>query len=338
MGDNIVFVPIAFLLILSALFSGLNLGFFTLHQTDLKRKAELGDKKAEKLYRIRKNGNLLLCTLLIGNVTVNSILSIFMGTLTTGVIASFVSICLIVLIGEIIPQALFAHYAMKLSARLTWLVDIFIFVFYPVAKPLSIILDKALGKELPTVYSKKELASIIEQQESAQENTIDLDEKRIMKGALSFSDKTAREVMTPRLAIVSVDFDKELTHENIDSLRESGHSRIPVYKDNPDNIVGILYAKDMIGHDLHGKRAGDLARSTVIFVSPQKRLDDLLNDFKRTRNHLFVVVDNFGGVMGLVTIEDVIEEIIGEEIVDEFDKYEDLQKIVMNQIAKRVVL
>ncbi len=337
MGDYTVLVPVVFLLTLSALFSGLNLGFFTLHKNDLKRKAELGDKKAEKLYRLRKNGNLLLCTLLIGNVTVNSVLSIFMGELTNGVIASLVSIVLIVLIGEIIPQALFAHYAMKLSAKLTWLVDIFTFIFYPVAKPLSVVLDKALGEELPAVYSKKELAKIIDQQEPTQE-TIDLDEKRIMKGALSFSDKTAREVMTPRLAIASVEFDAELTHETIDALRESGHSRIPVYKNTPDNIVGILYVKDMVGHDLGGKRAGDLARSTVIFVSPQKRLDDLLNDFKRTRNHLFVVVDNFGGVLGLVTIEDVIEEIIGAEIVDEFDKYEDLQKIVMNKFSKRVVL
>lgn len=338
MGHYLVLLPVGFLLLLSALFSGLNLGLFTLSKNHLKYKAELGDKKAEKIYNIRKNGNLLLCTLLIGNVTVNSILSIFLGSLTTGVIASFVSIVLIVLIGEVFPQAIFAHHALKLASKFTWLVEIFIFIFYPLAKPLSMVLDKMLGEELPTVYSKKELEKLIEQQEGLQESMIDGDEKRIMKGALSFSEKTAEEIMTPRVAMVSVAFDEKLSHERIDTLRESGHSRIPVYRDHADNIIGILYVKDLIGHNLEGKTAGELARRSVIFVGPNKPLDDLLNDFKRTRNHLFVVADNADGVVGIVTIEDVIEEIIGAEIVDEFDKFEDLRKVVVVNSTQRATL
>lgn len=328
MGHAITLLPISFLLLLSSLFSGLNLGLFTLSKNHLRYKAELGDKKAEKIYNVRKNGNLLLCTLLIGNVTVNSILSIFLGSLTSGVIASIVSIILIVLIGEVFPQAIFAHHALKLASKCIWMVEVFIFVFYPLAKPLSMVLDKMLGEELPTVYSKKELEKLIEQQEGLQESAIDNDEKMIMKGALSFSEKTAGEIMTPRSVMVSVEFDEKLTHDKIDMLRESGHSRIPVYRDHPDNIVGILYAKDMLGHhDLRDKCAGEMARRSVIFVEPEKPLDDLLNDFKRTRNHLFVVADSSEKIVGIVTIEDVIEEIIGAEIVDEFDRYEDLRKI-----------
>jgi len=338
MGHFGVFLAVLILIVLSSLFSGLTLGLFTLNTDGLRRKAELGDKRAEKIFNVRKNGNLLLCTLLIGNVTVNSILSILLGSITSGVVASFVSISLIVVLGEIFPQAIFARNALDFGARFVWLVKIFVFIFYPIAKPLSMLLDRLLGEELPTVYSKKELAKIIDQQGGVKGGVIDADEKRIINGVLSYSEKTAGEIMTPRITMVSVDREKELTHEYIDFLRESGHSRIPVYKDSPDNIVGILYAKDLIGHDMKGRKVGDLARGSVIFVGPQKRLDDLLNDFKRTRNHLFVVADSFGSIMGIVTIEDVIEEIIGEEIVDEFDKFEDLQKQAMSRAKKRVVL
>jgi metal transporter CNNM len=335
MGDNLVFLSIVFLLTLSALFSGLTLGMFTLSKSHLRYKAELGDKTAAKIYNVRKNGNLLLCTLIIGNVTVNTILSVFMASLTSGVAASLITTALIVIFGEIFPQAIFAHYAMKLGGKFVSLVEIFIFIFYPIAKPLSMVLDKLLGEKIPTVYSKKELEKFIEYQGGLEESAIDSDEKKIMTGALSYSEKTAQEIMTPRVAMVSVAFEQELDHKNIDDLRECGHSRIPVYEGHSDNIVGILYVKDMIGHDLAGKTAGELARRSVIFVSPQKPLDDLLNDFKRTHNHLFVVADNADGVMGIVTIEDVIEEIIGEEIVDEFDKFEDMRKIPAGKLKER---
>jgi metal transporter CNNM len=340
MGQSSEILFVIFLLTLSALFSGLSLGFFTLRKNDLKRKAELGDKNAEKLYKIRKNGNLLLCTMIIGNITVNSVLSIFMGSLTSGVVASLVSILLIVLFGEIFPQALFARHALRLGPKFVWLVEIFIFIFYPVAKPLSVILDRLLGEELPTIYSKKELVSIIEAQsvEAGNTNTVDEDERRIMKGALSYSDKVAGDIMTPRAAMVSIRIDEELSAPTVEMLRESGHSRIPVYVGSADNIVGMLYVKDLLGHDLTGKKVGDVARRSVIFVSPKKPLDDLLNDFKRTRNHLFVVVDKYGSVLGLVTIEDVIEEIIGAEIVDEFDQYEDLQQQALSKLEKKTLL
>lgn len=336
MGDNLVFLTIGFLLTLSALFSGLTLGIFTLSKSRLKYKAELGDKTAAKIYNVRKNGNLLLCTLLLGNVTVNTILSIFIGSLTSGATASLVATALIVIFGEIFPQAIFAHHAMKMSGKFVWLVEVFIFIFYPIAKPLSIVLDRLLGEKIPTVYSKKEIEKFIEHQGGLEESAIDSDEKKIMRGALSYSEKTAGEIMTPRKAIVSVAFEEELSHEKIDILRESGCSRIPIYENRPDNIVGVLYVKDMVGHDLKGTHAGDLARRSVVFVSPQKRLDDLLNDFKKTRNHLAIVADNVDGVVGLVTIEDVIEEIFGEEIVDEFDRFEDMQKISAGRLKKIV--
>lgn len=334
---HIIIVP--FLVALSAVFSGMTLGSFTLSKYELKRKMELGDKRAEKIYKVRENGNLLLCTLLLGNVTVNSVLSIFLGSITSGVVASVLSISLIVVLGEILPQAIFARHALVLGSKFVWLVNFFLFIMYPVAKPLSMILDKILGEELPAFYSKKELEKIIMEQEHSSGGVfIDADEKRIIKGVLSYSEKTAGEIMTPRTVMTSISFDQKLDQNKIGSIKNSGHSRIPVYKENSDNIVGILYVKDLVGDNLVGKKVGDVARRKVIFINPDKRLDDLLNDFKRTKNHLFVVVDEFGAVEGLVTIEDVIEEIIGEEIVDEFDKFENLQRKAMEVNENRLMV
>lgn len=326
------------LVIFSAIFSGLTLGFFSLNKDDLKRKADLGNKDAIKVYKIRKDGNLLLCTLLIGNVAVNSSISIFLSSLASGIVAGLMATTLIVLFGEIGPQAVFSRYALKLGAKFSWLVLIFEYILYPLCKPIAMVLDKLLGSELPTIYSKKELVKIIEQHEDMPESKIDEDEERIMKGALSFSDKIAKDIMTPRTEMVSLKYNKKLTKKNVSELSMTGHSRIPVYKKNHDDIVGILYVKDLIDTDLHGKLTGDIARDSVIFVDPERPLDDLLNDFKRTRNHLFIVLSEYGVVEGLVTIEDVIEEIIGDEIVDEFDRYDDLQKRAKKKTQKKNVI
>ena len=153
----IVFV----LILLSALFSGLTLGFFSLNRDDLQRKTKLKDARATKVYKLRQKGNLLLCTLLIGNVAVNSTLSIFLGSIASGFMAGIIATILIVIFGEIIPQATFSRYALVIGAKLTWLVKILIFVLYPVCGPIAWALDKILGDEMPTVYSKHELIKII---------------------------------------------------------------------------------------------------------------------------------------------------------------------------------
>lgn len=331
------YIIVIFLVLLSALFSGLTLGFFSLNKNDLERKAELGDKIAKKVFNIRKKGNLLLCTLLIGNVAVNSIVSVYLGSIASGVVAATMATILIVIFGEIIPQATFSRHAMKLGSKLTWLVQIFIIIFYPITKPLALILDKVLGEELPTVYSKKELVKLIEDHEDSKRSDIDADEERILKGALSFSDKTVEDVMTPRSAIFSLSHDVKLTNEIVKKIVESGHSRIPVYKEKLENIVGIFYVKDLVALDGDWRRVavGSIARSNVIYVDYNKRLDDLLNAFKKTRSHLFVVLDEFGVVIGVVTIEDVIEEIIGSEIVDEYDRHEDMQEVAISKMKKR---
>ncbi|MCK4525159.1 MAG: HlyC/CorC family transporter [Candidatus Andersenbacteria bacterium] len=328
-------VIVIILLSISAIFSGLTLGFFSLNKKDLERKANLGNKQAQKVYNLRKNGNLLLCTLLIGNVAVNATLSIFLGSIASGLIAGIAATSLIVIFGEIVPQAIFSRHALKLGAKLTWLVRIFIFLFYPISRPIAWALDRGLGKEMPTIYSKHELIKIIEDHEDSEESDIDIDEEKILKGALSYSSKTVNDILTPRTEIFALPFDQKLTKKNIEKIFEKGHSRIPVYKKDLDNIVGILYAKDLLLNNYKNKSVKDIARDKVIFVDIDKPLDDLLNAFKTTKNHLFVAVDKNGVVSGIVTIEDVIEEIIGSEIVDEYDQHADLRKVAEDKIKKK---
>ncbi len=323
------------LIMMSALFSGLTLGFFSLNKDDLGRKAELGDKQAKKVYSVRKNGNLLLCTLLIGNVAVNSVLAIFLGSIASGVAAGLLATGLIVIFGEIVPQAAFSRYALALGSRLVWLVRIFLIILFPICWPLAWILDKVLGDELDTVYSKRELIKMIEKHEDLSESEIDEDEERIIKGGLSYSEKTAQDIMTPRVEMVALKKEQRLDKKTLAKVVATGHSRIPIYKERMDNVIGILYVKDLIGVDLKNKTAGSLARKNTIFVDSLAFLDNLLEDFKRTRNHLFVVIDKYNSVVGVVTIEDVLEEIIGAEIVDEFDDRVDLQEQAKKKAKKR---
>ncbi|MCK5416574.1 HlyC/CorC family transporter [Candidatus Parcubacteria bacterium] len=331
------YIIVVLLVALSAIFSGLTLGFFSLNKDDLERKMGLGDKNAKKIYKLRKNGNQLLCTLLIGNVAVNATLSIFLGSIASGFIAGLMATVLIVVFGEIIPQAAFSRYALILGAKFAWLVSIFIFILYPLAKPLAIALNKTLGEEMPTVYSKKELVKLIEDHEDMKESDIDEDEERILKGALSFSRKKVNDIMTPRTEIIAFSGDEKLSKEMILKIKNTGRSRIPVYEKDLDNIIGVLYAKDLIGGCTASKTLKTIARDDVIFVDYDKYLDDLLNAFKNKKHHLFVVLNEYGGVSGIVTIEDVIEEIIGDEIVDEFDKHEDLQKVAKMKMKKRKI-
>ena len=330
------FFIVFLLVLLSAAFSGLTLGFFSLNLTSLERKIKLGNKEAKKVYPIRKNGNLLLCTLLLGNVAVNSTMAIFLGNIATGVVAGFVATGLIVIFGEIIPQAIFARYALKLGARTVWLVRIFIFLFYPVAYPLSWMLDKALGLELTTIWDKREIGEIIRHHEDAVESEIDADEERILLGALNFSDLSAKMTATPRPVVFTLRFSQVIDRLLIHTIKEKGFSRIPVFAENSiETIAGYLLVKDLLGIDMDaGHTVGEFTRKDTLFVSETMRLDDLLNRFLTKKTHLACIYDEYGSFTGVVTLEDIMEEILNEDILDEADKTHDLRAMAI-MLAKR---
>lgn len=332
MGLFIVFL----LVLLSGVFSGLTLGFFSLNLTSLQRKIRLGDERAKKVYPIRKNGNLLLCTLLLGNVAVNSAIAIFLGNIATGVVAGFVATGLIVVFGEIIPQAVFSRHALQFGAKSVWLVKIFIFLFYPVAYPLSWMLNKALGEELTTIWNKKEIQEIIRHHEDAEESEIDADEERILIGALNFSDMTAKMTATPRPVVFTLRIEQLIDRELIHIIKEKGFSRIPVFAENSiETIAGYLLVKDLLGIDMDaGHRVGEFTRRDVLFVAESIKLDDLLNRFLIKKTHIACISDEYGSFTGVVTLEDIMEEILNEDIQDEADKTPDLRALAQ-MMAKR---
>lgn len=328
------YIIVVILILFSALFSGLTLGLMGLNKQSLKRKASLGDKQAIKVYKVRRNGNLLLTTLLIGNVAVNATLSIFLGSIATGIMAGIMATSLIVVFGEITPQAIFSRYALSLGAKTSWIVEIFIFVLYPISKPVSIILDKILGEELPTIYSKQELMKIIEEHEDNGKSDVSEEEEKIVKGALSFSNKIVLDVMTPRTVMNTLKADEEINYEVINMLKKSGNSRVPVYEDNLNHVIGILYVKQLIGGEVLGNKIREFTNMNVFFVDQDSNLDDILEKFLHTHNHLFVVRNQSSEVTGIITLEDILEEIIGEEIVDEEDVHNDMRRFAKSKNGK----
>ena len=324
------YLIVATLVILSGCFSGLTLGFFSLNLTSLERKIKLGDARAKKVYPIRKRGNLLLCTLLIGNVAVNSTAAIFLGEIASGLVAGIVSTVLIVIFGEILPQAFFSRHALTLGSKTVWLVNIFVFILYPIAYPLSLVLDKLLGEELQTLWSKKEIKEIIKDHGKGEDADLDKDEERILLGALSFSEATVKKIMTPKTVLYSLNKDTILNKAKLLEIRDNGFTRIPVYDSKEDNIIGVLNAKDLIGIFTETLTAGDLINNKKpITVDDTMLLDNLMNHFIKSKIHMATVYDSFGTFIGIATLEDVIEEIIKVEIVDELDQTENMQHLAI---------
>uniref|UniRef100_H3GV25 CNNM transmembrane domain-containing protein n=1 Tax=Phytophthora ramorum TaxID=164328 RepID=H3GV25_PHYRM len=319
------------LLALSAMFAGLGLGLMSLdligleivvaagedaHATDKER---MNSDAAKKVIPLRRNGNLLLTTLLLGNVAVNVLTSIITADLTSGLLGFIASTVLILIFGEIVPQALCSRYALVIGGKVVPFVRVLIVLFYIFAKPVSMALDATLGEDIGTVFTRRQLAEIIEIHEK--EQIFDKDESSIIRGAMTFGSKTVRSIMTPAdqvfMAPISAVLDRVLIH----SILASGFSRVLVHGASVNDIIGTIHVKDLIFVD--PKIFGRTTRS----VDPDCRLSALLHTFKSESAHLVLVkqpqtVDASGDMhtlLGIVTLEDVLEEILQAEILDEGD-------------------
>lgn len=312
------------LLACSALFSGLTLGYFTLDAATLARRAKFGDVRAARIMPLRQRGNHLLTTLLLGNVAVNAALSIFLNSLASGVVAGTVATALIFVFGEITPQAVISRYAVYFGSFFAPVVRVLMILSSPITWPIAWILDRLLGDEIPTLYSHSEIMEIIAEHERSSESLIDADEKRIVHGALQFSHRTVREVMTPLARVVAFDENQRLTHEFFEQLREEGYSRYPVFSGHRENIVGLLFAKDLLTEDdgVAIKDTEEAYETHLLTVTPNTYLDVVLASMLKRRQHLAIVKNRSGRCLGLITLEDIIEEIIQVEIEDEGDDEE----------------
>jgi metal transporter CNNM len=324
------------LLALSALFSGLTIGLLSLDMTGLRIKSKQGDTDAAAVLHIREIGTQLLVTLLLANTFVNSILAIVLADKFNGIIAGFLTTALIFFFGELLPQAALTRHALAFGSKAAPLVKVLVFLGHPISKPIALLVDAVLGKQMHTKYTKRDLLEIVADETSVQEGDVDTDERRIVRGSLSFSHKRVRDVLTPSTMVESVHIDDIIDNTYINRLKDAGYSRLPVQTDDRNQCVGILYLKDLLGVTLP-TTVKAVMDSTVHFVSLEDTLDTVLAEFIKTKMHLFIALDEFGTFQGVITLEDIVEEIIGAEIMDEDDEDPDLRAVARAQkkILKR---
>ena len=243
---TIIFILI--LMVLSGLFSGLNLGLMALDPTTLKIVMRSGSKRQQRyakiIHRVRRYGNYLLCTLLLGNVLVNSTFTILLdNVIGSGIYAVIGSTLAIVIFGEIVPQAICSRYGLLIGAYTIWLTYIFMVLTFPLAFPISLILNLILGKEIGAVYNRQQLLELLKvTKEDADINDYELG---ILSGALKFKDRTVTEIMTKYEHVFCVDIDMVLNFETMKQIYDSGFSRMPIYEEDRNNIVGILHLRDL---------------------------------------------------------------------------------------------
>ncbi|RKO97453.1 hypothetical protein CXG81DRAFT_6191, partial [Caulochytrium protostelioides] len=290
-------------------------------------------KYAAAILPIRKQGHWLLSTLLLGNVIVNESLPILMHAFVgTGLAAIVISTGLVVLFGEVIPNAICARYGLAIGANLVWFVRCSMWCMAPVAWPVAKCLDYFLGEEEGTVYERGELKTLVHLQEGEDRpGGLLHDEVLILSAILDLKEKPVSAVATPLDSVFAVSLDQTIDAEFVSHILARGHSRIPVYDATPDHLVRVLLAKRLIGVDYTSSnlKVRDLPTRPLPLVRGDANLYDMLNYFQEGRSHM---VAHAGGdhrtdrpaILGIITLEDVIEEMIGEEIVDETDEYIDI--------------
>lgn len=331
-GVIIATILAAVLLLMSAFASGSEIAFFSLSPSDV---AELEDGKFDadkKIQNLRDDSERTLATILIANNFVNVTIIMLLNYVIAGVISfgeralllqflftTVILTFLLLLFGEIMPKVYARQDPLKFCRRCVGGIMFARKFFWPIENILlksGMMAEKIIQKE-NHVLSVDDLEQALE---LTDKNDIK-DEQNMLKGIIRFGDETAKEVMTSRQNIIDLDIRSNYA-DVLKCIEDNNYSRIPVYQDNTDNIRGILYIKDLLPHLTKSSnfRWQSLIRPPY-FVPETKKIDDLLREFQENKVHIAIVVDEFGGTSGIVTLEDILEEIVGE-INDEYDEEE----------------
>ena len=323
------------LFISSALVSGTEVAFFSLSQTDLNELSNNG-KQENIVVTLLESPRKLLATILITNNFINILIVLLFASMAETLFSDFnldidlyyftvpvrflieiiLVTFLILLFGEVLPKVYASRNALTFSKTMSKFINFVSVLLTPFSLPL-ISLTKWIEKKLGSKGTNFSVETLSQALELTSQGATSKDEQKILQGIVNFGNTETVQIMKPRIDIFAIS-DDEPYEVVLKKILENGYSRNPVYKENIDNIIGVLYAKDLLEH-LNKKsfKWQNLLREPF-FVPENKKLDDLLSDFRAIKNHLAIVVDEYGGTSGLVTLEDVIEEIVGD-INDEFD-------------------
>ena len=336
--DIIKILLIIVLLICSALISGSEVAFFSLSKTDLKKISSSNARSLKLIALLRANPRRLLATLLVSNNFIN--ISIVLLLASFGQLFDFNSLpnwlnfvlevgfitALILLFGEILPKVYANRKPISFSKKMAFPVQIldkylFFFITIPMSKMTKFIQDKLVFKKPNLSVDKlSDAFNLTDKSETSSE------EKKIFKGIISFGSIEVKQVMKPRIDVFSVSKTMSYT-DLIKQVRENRYSRIPVFDETIDNVTGVIYLKDLFPY-LNQKNFDWTALiREPYFIPENKKLDDLLKEFQKLKNHMAIVVDEYGGNSGIITLNDIVEEIVGE-INDEFNQ----DDIVYNKI------
>ena len=323
-GDLATIVALLFLVMCSAFFSASETAYTSLNLVRVKRMAADGDARAAKVLRLAERYESLISSILIGNNIVNILCSslatvLFVRMLGSGgvSVSTAVTTVVILLFGEVTPKNIAKEHAETIALK-----------FYPVLfaltklfAPINYLLglwQKMIGKVVKPAedhgYTEEELITIVEEAES--EGGIDAHESELIRSAIEFTDVNVEEILTPRVDMQAVGIDATEA-EIAQAFQESGYSRLPVYQDTVDNIIGILHEKDFYTRRGHASLRDLMSQPT--YVMQTTKVSDLLKLLQKTKSHMAVVVDEYDGVQGIVTMEDILEELVGE-IWDEHDE------------------
>ncbi|KAF8537351.1 hypothetical protein BDD12DRAFT_847419 [Trichophaea hybrida] len=338
-----IYVGVAFtLVVLGGVFAGLTLGLMGQDEIYLQVIQQSGDdherRNATKVLSLLKRGkHWVLVTLLLSNVITNETLPIVLDrSLGGGWPAVLSSTVLIVIFGEIIPQSVCVRYGLGVGALFSPFVLFLMYLMYPVAYPTALLLDYILGEDHGTVYKKAGLKTLVTLHKSLgphPSERLNQDEVTIISAVLDLKEKPVGAIMTPIKDVFTMASDTVLDEETMDEILSAGYSRIPIHAPGePTNFVGMLLVKVLITYDPEDAReVGEFPLATLPETAEDTSCLDIVNFFQEGKSHMVLVSEYPGenhGALGVVTLEDVIEELIGEEIVDESDVYIDVHKAI----------
>lgn len=322
------FAGILLLLICSALISGTEVALFSLTPKDLEKINNKAPRKGRLIISLLEKPKKLLATIVVTNNVLNIaiiILSFRLGSnALSGVPYPYLKFIIevlfitfvILLFGEVVPKLYAARRPVRFSRKMAWPVFILNKLLSPISIPLrelSIFMHRYFGEE-KTNFSVDQLSQALELTDYGDASQ---EEQKILEGIVSFGNTEVRQVMSPRIDIFGLDIEEPFA-DVMSKIVDKGFSRIPVYKDNIDQIEGVLFVKDLIPHIDKDEFYWQAIIREPFFVPENKKLDNLLKEFQVMKNHLAIVVDEYGGTAGLISLEDILEEIVGD-IVDEFD-------------------
>ncbi len=333
-------IAILICLLFSAFFSATETAFTSYSHMRIKALAEDGNEKAKRLIKYNDKFDNILSTLLIGNNIVNILASTlativfikWVGGANGPTVSTIVMTVIVLIFGEITPKTLAKERAESFAMNIVPILRIFMVIFTPLNWLFGLwqkLMTKIFKKKEEEDITEKELITMIE--EAEEDGKIDEEESELIRSAIEFDDIEAIEIFTPRVDVVGIPL--EATEKEITKVfNETGYSRLPVYKGTIDNIVGVLHQKDFYSKVFGTGRSFKTIIKQPVFVMPSIKVSDLLKLFQKSKSHIAIISDEFGGTEGIVTMEDILEELVGEIWDEHDDVVEEISEICEGEL------